>query len=185
VADRRAPSGRRAGHRLLALALATAALALAPLALGGCGHDAGYPVAPAPDDPLAMRVSPSSVRPGQPFIAILDGGGDPAAAGWTRRPALTWEVERDGRWIERWALTPASRARPPAVVPGDRQGHQPSGSVPAVGAATYETPDEVAPGRYRVCASLVRAAGGAGGAAARTGRSCAPITVARSVAATS
>ncbi len=138
-----------------------------------------------------MAVSPETLRPGQPFIVTTKPGtaevGDGTTGGgsslaWQRVPEITWQVETDGRWSERYVLTAASRNRPPAVLPGNKRVTSDLPPFRAVGSTTYQAPETVA-GSYRVCATFHRV-GSPAGTGPATDVSCAPIAVARSIGST-
>ncbi|HEY2331472.1 MAG TPA: hypothetical protein VGH94_06100 [Acidimicrobiales bacterium] len=108
--------------------------------------------------------------------------GDPPPSEWQRDPVITWQVERDGRWSERYVLTSASRNRPPAVLPGNKRVAIDAAPLRSVGSATYQAPETVA-GSYRVCATFHRI-GSPAAAAPSLEVSCAPIAVARPIGST-
>jgi hypothetical protein len=157
------------------------------VAIGLALSRSGYPAAEEPDDVVAVTVTPSTLRPGQPFIVIVRPGGERLADGsevrWYRAPEVTWQTEQDGRWRERYILTMAARGHPPAALPGDlRLGHAALPLGPTA-STTYEAP-AVAPGTYRICAVLfAEPVAGTGNRVEH--RSCTPVVVAGAVGTTS
>ena len=107
---------------------------------------------------------------------------DQQSLDWKRVPEITWQVETDGRWSERYILTVASRNRPPSVLPGNKPVASSTLPLRAVGSATYQAPETVA-GSYRVCATFQRV-GSPPGPTPATEVSCAPIAVARPIGST-